>query len=109
MIDEDFIYVLIGKKIKEKRLDAVKSQAELAEAINVSRASLANYESGNTAIYISDLYLIAEQLGKDIYDFLPSIDEIRSATLPEKLLGELDDKKKQEIMDFLNTLNKKER
>ena len=72
-------------------------------------ASLANYESGNTSIYISDLYLIADQLGHDITEFLPSIEEIKSATLPEKRLDGLDINKKKEIMDFLDTLTIKEK
>ncbi len=109
MIDADRIYVLIGKRIKDGREAAGLSQAKLADAIKVSRASLANYESGNTAIYISDLYLIAEHTGKDITDFLPSIDEIKAAALPERLLEKLEsNEQKEEIMGFIKNVEKKE-
>jgi len=108
MLDEKLIYTLIGKRIKDKRNAAGKLQAKLAESIGVSRASLANYESGNTAIYISDLYLIADQLGKDINEFLPSVEEIKSASSPEKRLDKLENSKKKEILDFIDTLNKRE-
>ena len=110
MIDQDFIYSLVGKKIKEKREAAGFSQAKLADAINVSRASLANYESGNTAIYISYLYLIAEHLESDIYSFLPSMKEISESTSHETRLDKTttNSKKKKEIMDFIQKFSKEE-
>lgn len=112
MIDDHRVYYLIGQKIKEQRSIAGFLQADLAEAIDVSRASLANYESGNTSIYISDLYLIADHLGKNINEFLPSIEEIKAAQPDKRLdkdveLDKLDKNKKKEIMDFINTLNNK--
>jgi len=107
MIDLNSIYVFVGKKIKEKREAAGLSQAKLADAIDVSRASLANYESGNTAIYISYLYLIADHLGADIYEFLPSMQEIRESTSHEKRLENLSNSKKQQILDLIESVEEK--
>lgn len=110
MIDGDWVYAAIGKKIKNAREAAGKSQADLVKVIDASRASLANYESGNTAIYISDLYLIAENLGIEINELLPSVSEIKESTMPEKLLekNELEEGKKQEILGFIKTLQDEE-
>jgi len=106
MIDEDLIYVLVGKKIKEKREAAGFSQVKLAEAIDVSRASLANYESGNTAVYISYLYQIAERLNVGVHDFLPSLEEIKNSTSHEKRLENhnVPRKEKKEILDFIESV-----
>jgi len=103
MIDEDLIYILVGKKIREKREAAGLSQVKLAEAIEVSRASLANYESGNTSVYISYLYLIAEHLKVDVRDFLPSMEEIRDLTSHEKRLENqnVNTKEKLEVLEFI--------
>ncbi len=102
MIDENRVYVLIGNRIKELR-DKKFSQEELARKIGVSRASIANYESGKQAIYISDLYKIADVLNVDIRGLLPSVDEIRSKS-PEKILEQaenLDDKAKRQLEEFI--------
>lgn len=100
MIDEDIIYIFIGRKIKDFREKAGFTQESLSKAIAVSRASLANYESGKQSIYISDLYKIADTLNIEIKKFLPTLEEIKSKSLPEKLLEKaknLTKKEKREI------------
>ncbi len=100
MIDEDIIYSFIGNQIKKFREKANLTQDSLAKAIAVSRASLANYESGKQSIYISDLYKIADTLKIEIKEILPTVQEIKSKSLPEKILEEaenLTEKEKKEI------------
>lgn len=102
MIDEKHVYVLIGNRIKELR-DKKFSQEELAKAIGVSRASIANYESGKQAIYISDLYKIADVLEVDIASLLPSIDQIRLQSAEEKLeeVTNIGETARKELEDFI--------
>ncbi len=88
MIDEKLVYVRIGERIKELR-DKTFSQEELAKAIDVSRASIANYESGKQSIYISDLYKIADVLKVDISTLLPSTEQVRLQS-PEQKLEEVE-------------------
>lgn len=115
MINADLVYILIGRRIKERREAAGLSQTNLAEAIKVSRASLANYESGTTSIYISDLYLISDHLGKDLRDFLPTIDEVKASASTENLVEKVDKEQhkqlknhqKQEIVSFIETIEEK--
>lgn len=104
MIDEDFLYKYIGKRIKHLRENANLTQEALAKAIDVSRASIANYESGNQSIYISDLYKIATHLNMEIMDILPSLKEVEARSHPEWLLEEAKDLgvlEKKEIKEFI--------
>lgn len=104
MINEDLLYKEIGKKIKELRGKAGLTQEGLAKDIGVSRASIANYENSNQAIYISDLYKIADVLHNDITEILPSLKEIKSKSEPEGLLDQVKDLKaaeKKQIKEFI--------
>jgi transcriptional regulator with XRE-family HTH domain len=67
-INDDFIYTTIGKKIKEYRDAKGLTQEDLAKDIGFSRTSLANFESGKQAVYISDLYKLAVRFGIQITD-----------------------------------------
>jgi len=87
---EELIYTTIGKRIKEIREADNLTQEQLATAIKVSRASLANYESGKQAIYISDLFRLAIHLRLEIVDLLPSVKEIEEKSSPEILLEKAD-------------------
>lgn len=89
-INENLIYSFIGKKIKEFRERAETfpekiTQERLANEIGVSRVSVANFENGKQAIYLSDLYKIADFLNVDIFEFLPSMDTVKLSSPEEKL------------------------
>ena len=104
MINEDLLYTEIGKKIKHFRERAERTQEELGKAIGVSRASIANYENSNQAIYISDLYKIADVLGIDVVEILPSLKEIKSKSEPEGLVDQAKNLKateKKQIKEFI--------
>lgn len=108
MIDEDIIYVFIGNNIKYFRDKAGLTQETLSKAIGVSRASLANYESGKQAIYISDLYKIADTLNIDIKEILPTLKEIQSKSFPGKIVDEaknLTDEQKREIKEIIEKVS----
>lgn len=74
---ENSVYKLIGSKLKKVRIEKDLTQDFIAQIIGSSKASVANYEKGDQAIYISDLYKIAFNLGIEIKEFLPTIDEIK--------------------------------
>ncbi len=104
MIDDDLLYIEIGKRIRQFRENKSLTQEELGKAIGVSRASIANYENSNQAIYISDLYKIADFLEIEAGDILPSLREIKSRSQPHGLLDQANDLKtieKKEIKDFI--------
>ena len=104
MINEELLYTEIGKTIKQFRENANRTQEELAKAIGVSRASIANYENSKQAIYISDLYKIADALGINVVDILPALKEIKSKSQPESLLDQaknLTATEKKQIKEFI--------
>ena len=111
-INEDFIYITIGKKIKEFREKLDITQEELARSIKVSRTSIANFESGKQYIYISDLYKIAINFNVDIVKLLPATKEVESKSSLEARLEEasadLKEDEKTILEGFINKPTKEE-
>jgi len=108
-MDEKLIYYHVGQNIKETRDAADKTQEELAQALGVSRASVANYESGKQAISLSDLYKIADYFNVDINKLIPNMDLIKEKSTPEKRLEKdtsLKRKEKNEIKSFIKDVLK---
>ncbi len=93
---EEMIYRTIGDNIKRCREKAGIKQEQLAQEIHVSRPSIANYESGKQAIYISDLYLIAKSLKVKINELLPDENEVQGLGSVETALEKAADLTKQE-------------
>lgn len=60
------------------------TQLELARAVGISRASLANIERGEQRVYIHHLVAIAAALDLDVTDLLPSPGEFKPVT-PAKI------------------------
>jgi transcriptional regulator with XRE-family HTH domain len=80
---EGQLYAAIGGEIRARRTAAGKRQEELAEAVSLSRSSIANAEAGRQAIPIHHLVDIAKALGTTAADILASADERRAAAVPE--------------------------
>ena len=57
------IYVSFGEAVKTRRLKAGMTQADLAEKIGLSRASIANVEAGRQQVLLGDLYEYARAFG----------------------------------------------
>lgn len=93
---EEMIYRMIGDSIRRQREKAGIKQEQLAQEIHVSRPSIANYESGKQAIYISDLYLIAKSLKVKIGELLPDEHEVQGLASVETALKKADDLTSQE-------------
>jgi transcriptional regulator with XRE-family HTH domain len=56
----------IGKKIKILRKTRGLTQEQLAEKLNVKRATISNYEIGRRSPHIKELEAIAEALGVNL-------------------------------------------
>jgi len=69
------LYIIIGEKIKKYRQKY--SQEELAEKIHLSRASVANIETGRQHPTIETLWDIASALNIDPHILLPSLEEVK--------------------------------
>lgn len=78
--------------------------------MDLSRASIANYEAGTQSVSIADLYKIAITLKRDISDFLPNISDVKNLMKPpvQKILedNELLPERKEELASFLKKIKK---
>lgn len=79
---EGMLYAAVGKVLKERRREAAMQQGELAEAVSLSRSSIANAEAGRQALPVHHLIEIAKALGTTAADVLSVAEARLSATPP---------------------------
>ena len=86
----DTLYRDVGRAIGllRNRRKPKMSQKELAEAIGISRASVANIERGHHRIQLHILYDIATALEVEPHDLLPHPEQ-QATRLPEDVQREL--------------------
>ena len=108
----------IGRRVKELRLSRDLKQLELAEMLNLSRATISNVESGNRGLSLESLKKICEVFHVDISYFdidVKSYDEAVDLTSRLKLIFEnpnVEEETKEDLYkDIMNIaymyLNKK--
>jgi len=84
-IDEEYLYKLIGQRLKEtrrqySRLSSKLTQGDLAKIINFERTSITNIELGKQKTPIHVIYQLCSILGVEIADLLPPVDEALNAS-----------------------------
>jgi transcriptional regulator with XRE-family HTH domain len=72
MIDRDQFYIEMGERLRAKREAFGLTQAEVAEAIGISRTSLTNIECGRQRILVDQLALICGKLRASPSDMIPA-------------------------------------
>jgi transcriptional regulator with XRE-family HTH domain len=71
-MDDAGLYRLLGRNVAAHRADRKLKQAQVAERLGLSRASLANIESGRQRPMLHHVYELVDALGLDsITDLLP--------------------------------------
>lgn len=92
LMNPESIYRHIGEVIRNRRRSSKPrlTQEALAQRIGISRASLANIETGRQSVLVHQLYALAEALKLAPSDFLPTtnVSAVRaewSEILPEDL------------------------
>lgn len=82
------------------------TQQDVADYLELSRASIANYESGKQKISIAELYRLAEHFGVELMHILPSVKELNREVTPENKLDRdknLEKETKDELQEFIKT------
>ena len=83
----NYLAKFIGHNIQQCRRKRGISQKQLAIGIMKSRASVANYETGNTIPPLNVLYQIAHfcgfSLDKIAWSTMPTLEELKEITKPE--------------------------
>src|SRR4051794_475801 len=60
------------KSKSERRIN----QDDLAEGLGVTRTSVSNIERGRHRVFLDQVYIAARQLGVEVTDLLPGMDEV---------------------------------
>lgn len=91
-MNEDNFYRKFGQLVRQYRRRLKITQVELAARSNVSRASIANIETGRQKILLHQVYNLAESLEIEPQILLPELEPIPAPsadlTLPEDLTEE---------------------
>ncbi len=71
-MNEMDLYAQMGRKVAAARKKVGLTQAELASRVSLTRASVANIETGRQRVMLHDVFALVEALGgKSILDFVP--------------------------------------
>ena len=81
-MEKHAIYAELGRAVATRRKMVGLTQAEVAKAVGISRASIANIESGRQKVLLHQVYGLVEALG------LKAITELVPATPPRALVAE---------------------
>lgn len=73
----DDLRLLVGKKLKQARLDKGLSQKELAELMGITRIVVSSYERGRLRITVQFLLKVCKILDKPIYYFVEEDEEVK--------------------------------
>jgi transcriptional regulator with XRE-family HTH domain len=71
MIRDATLYKSLGALIRRRRRRLELTQADLAAKLGVSRASLANIETGRQNVLVHQLYDLSDALDLPVQDLLP--------------------------------------
>lgn len=74
---DDNLYRLIGLRVANFRNKKKISQAALAEQVGVARTSVTNLESGRQRVTLDHLNQIAEVLGVELSELMPTRKQLR--------------------------------
>jgi len=69
-------YVALGRVVRTRRMALVRVQADVAKALGVSRASVANIERGTQAVLAHQVEPLAESLGWSAGTLLRRVQEV---------------------------------
>ena len=72
-MDDSALYRQLGQLVKERREALRLSQQDLSATIGVSRAWVANMETGRQRVSVHYLYRIAETLKMEVHELLPKL------------------------------------
>ena len=83
---EKQLYKSFGTLVSEKRRRAKLTQHDLAQALGLSRASVANIERGKQPIQLHSIFKIASVLHVDVRELIPTLEhEVGSMQIREWL------------------------
>src|SRR2546423_15605173 len=106
----DALYREIGRAVSHlrSRRNPKMSQQTLAEAVGVSRASIANIERGHHRVQLHVLYDIATALDVEPHDLLPHPERAQATNLPTDVSAKLTQKERIAVDRLLRSGTQRE-
>lgn len=89
MADLDAIYKGVGQRVRKAREAKRLTQARLAEMVSLSRTSITNIELGRQKLLVHTLWDIAEALGVDVRQILPTKLATKPVSIDDKIPEDL--------------------
>lgn len=91
-VDETLLYGIIGERLKQRRLEANVTQAQLAEAAGVLRTSITNIEAGRQKPPLHLLYRMCMALDVEVSSVVPTNEEVAGlSAVPFDIYGDSDE------------------
>ncbi|MFS0815227.1 helix-turn-helix domain-containing protein [Peribacillus phoenicis] len=92
---------VIGKRVRQARLEFDISQEELGEGVGLTRSQIANIEAGRTVLSLKDAEQICNFLGLELKDFTDvNKSELEALILFRKEGFVTDDLSEDELIDW---------
>jgi transcriptional regulator with XRE-family HTH domain len=84
-MQESELYSRFGQRVRQHRERLNLNQAEIGRAVGLSRASIANIETGRQRTPIHHLYRLARALRVDVHALLPAASEEPRTTIDREI------------------------
>ena len=106
-MNDSALYLRFGALVRRHRQRLGASQADIAVAIGLSRASVANIETGRQHIPIHHLYRLARALEVDVHALLPKNADGKTPTVNREIQSslELSESEHKEVAQVLGLIN----
>ena len=103
------LYIDLGKKIKEERMEKGYTQEELGEKIDSTGAYIGQIERGERSASLSKIILIAQALNVSLDYLIGNLRFEQASYIDEKISHELQDatnKQKEMMIDIIKVIKK---
>ena len=102
-MDTPLLYKRLGTAIKERRKQLGLTQEQLSDQLEISRASLANVETGRQRLLVHQLCRLARGLGVKVVALLPESDEVEDLEILDgvSVSENLDLEQRQQVLRLM--------
>ena len=106
-MDESELYSRFGQLVRQHRERLDLNQAEIGSAIGLTRASIANIETGRQRIPLHHLYRLARALKVDVQALLPTSGWETPATIDREIRSavELSAREQEAVAQVVGSIN----
>ena len=101
------LYEYVGQQVLARRHELEMTQESLAKQVGASRTSITNLERGKQHVPLHQLLAIAEELGVDLHDLLPTRAELADEEYVPNVVRGVPQEPPPQTARFISTLLKR--